>query len=466
MIGADCQIWRANQPDHPNADHFDAALQERLSDMPWNPGGPETPNSGSGGNAGGPKPGPWGVPPPKDDRANEPPRDRGPNRGPNGPWGDGNGRRPNDGGPPDLDALIARLQAALRGILPPGFGGGFGGGGGRDGGGFGGAIGARSLALLLVLAVGGWMATGFYRVQPDEQGVELRFGAYNATTFPGLHYHLPWPIESVLRPAVTRIERVEVGYRTMAEPAARVVRGRDATLRDVPEESLMLTGDENIIDIDFAVFWRVRDAGAFLFNTRHPDTTVKSAAESVMREVIGRTPIQPALTGARGEIETAVLKGVQAILDDYKSGVEITQVQMQKVDPPAAVIDSFRDLQRASTDADRMRNEAQAYHNDIVPRARGDAARLVAEADAARQVSTTESTGQAQRFLSVLKAYQAAKDVTMQRLYIETMQNVLSHTPATIVDDRLQGVVPFLPLVGPDRGNPLVAPVPPTGASK
>jgi len=232
------------------------------------------------------------------------------------------------------------------------------------------------------------------------------------------------------------------------------VRGRDANLRDVPEESLMLTGDENIIDIDVAVFWRVRDAGAFLFNTRNPDLTVKSAAESVMREVIGRTPIQPALTGARGEIEVAVLKGVQAILDQYGSGVEITQVQMQKVDPPGAVIDSFRDLQRASTDADRMRNEAQAYHNDIVPRARGDAARLVAEADAARQVSTTESTGQAQRFLSVLKAYQAAKDVTMQRLYIETMQEILTKTPSTIVDDRLQGVVPFLPLTGDHTATP------------
>jgi membrane protease subunit HflK len=429
--------------------------------MPWNPGGPETPNSGSGNNPGGPKPGPWGVPPPKDDRGNEPQRDR----GPNGPWGDGNGRRPNNGGPFDIDALIARLQAALRGILPPGLGGGFGGGGG-GGGGFSGAIGGRSLALLLLLVVGAWLASGFYRVQPDEQGVVLRFGAYRATTFPGLNYHLPWPVEQVLRPAVTRIERVEVGYRTMAEPSARAVRGRDATLRDVPEESLMLTGDENIIDIDFAVFWRVSDAGAFLFNTRHPESTVKSAAESVMREVIGRTPIQPALTGARGEIETAVLKGVQAILDDYKSGVEITQVQMQKVDPPAAVIDSFRDLQRASTDADRMRNEAQAYHNDIVPRARGDAARLVAEADAARQVSTAESTGQAQRFLSVLKAYQAAKDVTMQRLYIETMQNILSHTQATIVDNRLQGVVPFLSLSGSDRANPLAQPAPKAGAAK
>ncbi len=418
--------------------------------MPWNTGGPDGPSSDNGSGAGGERPrrpGPWGVPPSEEPGPREAPRN--PNRGNDrGPWGGGNGPR-GSGGPPDFDELIRRAQAYLRGILPPGFGGGAGGGGGLA---F--PLGARGLALICVLVLGGWLSTGFYRVQPDEQGVVLRFGAFNRTTFPGLNYHLPWPVEAVLRPPVTRINRVEVGYRTMLQPDARVVRGRDANLRDVPEESLMLTGDENIIDIDVAVFWRVRDAGAFLFNTRNPDLTVKSAAESVMREVIGRTPIQPALTGARGEIEVAVLKGVQAILDQYGSGVEITQVQMQKVDPPAAVIDSFRDLQRASTDADRMRNEAQAYHHDIVPRARGDAARLVAEADAARQVSTTESTGQAQRFLSVLKAYQAAKDVTMQRLYIETMQEILTKTPATIVDDRLQGVVPFLPLTGDNAATP------------
>ena len=207
----------------------------------------------------------------------------------------------------------------------------------------------------------------------------------------------------------------------------------------VPAESLMLTGDENIIDIDFAVFWRIRDAGAFLFNTRNPAYTVKSAAESVMREVIGRTPIQPALTDARAQIEVAVKNGVQAILDAYGSGVEITQIQLQKVDPPAAVIDSFRDVQRANTDAERMRNEAESYRNDIVPRARGDAAAIVAEADGARQASVAASTGQAQRFLSVLQAYNAAKDVTMQRLYLETMQEILTKTPAVIVDDRPAG---------------------------
>ncbi len=175
-----------------------------------------------------------------------------------------------------------------------------------------------------------------------------------------------------------------------------------------------------------------------------------------MREVIGRTPIQPALTGGRGQIETDVKTGVQAILDQYGSGVEITQVQLQRVDPPAAVIESFRDVQRANTDADRMRNEAESYHNDIVPRARGDAARLIAEADASRQASIAEATGQAQRFLSVLKAYDAAKDVTMQRLYIETMQDILTHTPAVIVDDNLKGLLPLLQLNGATGPTPSV----------
>jgi membrane protease subunit HflK len=310
--------------------------------------------------------------------------------------------------------------------------------------------GARGIGIMVALVAIVWLSSGFYRVQPDEQGVVLRFGAYHRTAFPGLNYHVPWPVERVLLPAVTRINRVEVGFSTGIADARpveiRSLRGREAAGRDLPEESLMLTGDENIIDINFAVFWRVRNASDFLFNTRHPEYTVKSAAESVMREVIGRTPIQPALTDARARIEADVLRGVQAILDQYHAGVEVTQVQLQKVDPPAAVIDSFRDVQRANTDADRARNEADAYQNDIVPRARGNAARLVAEATAAREVSVAEATGQAQRFLSVLQAYEAAKEVTIQRLYIETMQEILGNTPSVIVDDRLQGIVPFLPL--------------------
>jgi membrane protease subunit HflK len=218
----------------------------------------------------------------------------------------------------------------------------------------------------------------------------------------------------------------------------------------VNAESLMLTGDENIIDINFTVFWQIKPGGAadFLFKTRNPEYTIKSVAESVMREVIGRTPIQPALTDARKDIEDGVRSGVQAVLDTYGSGVDITQVQLQKVDPPDAVIDSFRDVQRANTDGDRMRNEAQAYANDIVPRARGDAAAIVASAEADKQAGVATATGQGQRFLSVLKAYDAAKDVTMQRLYLETMEEILSKTPSVVIDDKLRGLLPLLPLEG------------------
>ncbi|MBV9750220.1 MAG: FtsH protease activity modulator HflK [Acetobacteraceae bacterium] len=404
--------------------------------MPWTPGS----NGPDGGD-----PNPWGSP-------------GGPRRpGGGGPWGGG----PGGGGPnpiPDLDALIARLQAGVRGWLPGGRRGGTGRGpGGILGGG-------RMIALLALVAVALWLASGFYRVEPDQQGVVLRFGAFNRTALPGLNYHLPWPIETALTPAVTRINRTEVGYRSGGIDQET---GRELAAGDVPAESLMLTGDENIIDINLTVFWRIRDAGAYLFITRHPDATVKSVAESVVREVIGRTPIEPALTGARARIEQDVTTSTQKILDQYGTGIEITQVQLQRVDPPAAVIDAFRDVQRATTDAERMRNEAESYHNDIVPRARGDAARIVAEADGARQASIAEATGQAQRFLSVLQAYQAAKAVTLRRLYIEAMQGILSHDQSLIVDDSLRGLLPVLPLGLPGGGGgaaPPAQPAPTPGA--
>jgi len=377
--------------------------------------------------------GPWGPPgKPPDRKPKGPPRGR-----PPGPWG--------PAAPPELEALIGRFRTQL---------------GQRFQGGPGIGPWSGRLILLLPLAIGAiWLASGFYRVQPDQQGVVLRFGKYVPPPRPaGLNYHLPWPIEEVETPAVTRINRMEIGYRT-SQPGGGA-EGAPA-LRDVPEESLMLTGDENIIDIDFAVFWRIRDAPAYLFNVRNPEATVKSAAESAMREVIGRTPIGPALTGARAEIETAVLRGTQAILDQYGAGVEIAQVQLQKVDPPAAVIDSFRDVQRATADADRARNEAEGYRNDIVPRARGDAARIVAEAEGARQAGIVEATGEAQRFESVLAAYLAAKDITLRRLYIETMQQVLAHTPTTVVDERLRSVLPLLPLNEPPRAPAAAAVSPP-----
>jgi membrane protease subunit HflK len=230
--------------------------------------------------------------------------------------------------------------------------------------------------------------------------------------------------------------------------------------RDVLEESLMLTGDENIIDIDVAVFWRIRDAGEFLFNTRNPESTVKSAAESVMREVIGRTPIQPALTEARAQIEQEVRRGAQAIMDQYKAGIEVTQVQLQKVDPPAQVVDAFRDVQRANADRERLRNEAESFRNDIIPRARGEAERMSQEAQGFRESQVARAGGESARFLSVLSAYELARDVTTRRMYLETMEEILRRNPKVIVDDRLQGVVPFLQLgeTGSARQPPAAAP--------
>jgi membrane protease subunit HflK len=320
--------------------------------------------------------------------------------------------------------VIRQAQDAVRRWLPRGTGG-------------------KGIALIGLVLVALWAASGFYRVDPDEQGVVLRFGAFDRTAPPGLNYHIPWPIESVTTPRVTRINRVDVGFRAPADalPTARV-----APARDVLEESLMLTGDENIIDIDFAVFWRIRDAGEFLFNTRNPEPTVKSAAESVMREVIGRTPIQPALTEARAQIEQEVRRGAQAIMDQYGAGVEITQVQLQKVDPPSQVVDAFRDVQRANADRERARNEAESYRNDIIPRARGEAERLVQEAEGVRESNVARAGGEAQRFISVLTGYQAAQDITLRRMYIETMEEILRRNPTVIVDPGLNGVVPLLNL--------------------
>ena len=385
-------------------------------------------NNGGPSPWGNPRPGgPWGTPPPG------PP---GGGRGPGGPGGPG----------PDLDELIRKAQEWLRTTLfLPGTGGAGGSG--------------RVLAILAVLALGAWGASGIYRVQPDELGVVLRFGAYHHRDEPGLNYHMPWPIETAETPRVTTENLVFIGFRS-GDPSAP----RAGTGRDVLEESLMLTGDENIIDIDFVVRWRIRDAGDFLFNTRNPENTIKSAAESMMREVIGRTPIQPALTEARGQIETQVAQGTQAILDQYKAGVVITQVQLQKVDPPAAVIEAFRDVQRAAADKERQRNEAEAYRNDIIPRARGEAERMMQEAQGFRDSQEARARGEATRFISVLGAYQQAQDITMRRLYLETMEDILRRNPKVVVDDRLQGLVPFLNF-GEQAGRPPAAgrqPAPPT----
>jgi modulator of FtsH protease HflK len=348
-----------------------------------------------------------------------------------GPWGGGNGGGPGPRGrgpqPPDFEALLRRGQDRFRRVLPQG---GFGG--------------RRWVALAVLLVVVLWVASGIYKVDPDEVGVVLRFGAYNRTTQPGLNYHLPSPIETVLTPSVTRVNRTGIGYRNAEGPATR-----EAATRQVPEEALMLTGDENIVDINFTVFWVIKDAKAYLFNIRAPEATVKSVAESAMREVIGETPIAQALAEGRGKIETDTHGLLQAILDVYGAGIEVTQLQLLKVDPPGPVIDAFRDVQRALADRERLRNEAEAYRNDVVPKARGAAAAVKQEAEAYRQEIIARSQGDADRFISVYHAFKAAQDVTLQRLYLETMEEVLKGSNKVIIDKSAQGgsgVLPFLPL--------------------
>jgi membrane protease subunit HflK len=361
-----------------------------------------------------------------------------------GPWGGPGGL------PPEFERAFTDARATFRRLL-----------------GRGGNAGGRGLILAAVALAAVWIASGIYRVEPDELGLVMRFGAFDRSTPPGLNYHLPWPVETVQLLSVTRINRVEIGFRSSStddqEPTPRTPEGavepaRGMPARDLAEESLMLTGDENIVDINASVFWRISNAAAYAFNTRNPGYTVKSVAESVLRQVIGHTDIQSALTGGRAAIEQAVTTGAQAILDQYGTGVEITQVQLQKVDPPPEVVESFRDVQRATTDADTARNEAQSYANDVVPRARGDAAAIMAQAQGAKTAAIATSQGESQRFLSVYAAYVQAKDVTLKRLYIETMQDILKNSPAIIVDDKLRGLVPLLQLNGVSAAQPGAAP--------
>jgi len=372
---------------------------------PWGTG--PRGGGGGGGNGGGP----WG-----------PGRGGGSGDGPGGGPGRGPGPRGFGPRPPDLEELLRRSQERLRGLFPGGFGMGTG----------------IVIALIAIFVL--WLISGFYRVLPDELGVVMRFGAYNRKTDPGLSYHLPTPFEYVLKPSVTRINRTEIGYRT---------EGASTHGRALPEEALMLTGDENIVDINFTVFWLIKDAQSYLFDIRNPEGTVKSAAESAMREIVGETPIAQALAEGRGKIESDTQQLLQRILDSYGAGIDITQVQLAKVDPPAPVIESFRDVQRALADKERLRNEAEAYRNDIIPRARGDAVRIRQEAEAYRAEIIARATGDADRFNSVYKAFKTAQDVTMQRLYIETMEEILRNSNKVIIDKSAEGangVMPYLPL--------------------
>src|ERR1700754_2591119 len=300
--------------------------------------------------------------------------------GPKGPWG--SGPQPVGPRPPDLEDLLRRAQDRMQQLLPGGYFSGLG------------------IALLLLAVLVIWGMYGFYRVQSEEVGVVLRFGKYVRDAEPGLRYHWPYPIETVLLPKALRVSTLSIGMTLIDDPARR---GR--TMRDVPEESLMLTGDENIVDVDFTVLWRIKPKGVadYLFNIQNPEGTVKAVAESAMREVVGKSNIQPILTGARTTTEANVQELMQKTLDAYGSGISVQQVQLQKVDPPAQVIDSFRDVQAARADLERLQNEAQTYANRVIPEANGRAAQILQGAEGYRQQVVAEAKGQTSRFLSVLE---------------------------------------------------------------
>ena len=339
-----------------------------------------------------------------------------------GPWGRGPAGGPQ---PPDIEELLRQGQDKLKRIIPGGVGS------------------AKGIVIALIAVAAIWLAMGTYRVDSGNQGVVQLFGKFAQTTEPGLHWFFPAPIGRVLKVNMEDIRSEQIGYRGTGDPR------RGGAVRDIPEESLMLTGDQNIADLDFLVQWKVKDAARYLFNIRDPKLSVKAVAESAMREVIGQTPLQLALTGERRQIgeKTEVL--LQDILDEYEAGIAITRVQLLIVDPPAAVIDSFNEVQRARQDKERKQNEAEAYRNKIVPTARGEAAQIIQGATAYKEKIVREAEGEAERFLSVYEAYKGNKEVTARRLYLERMQEVLRRADKVIIDRGAEGgsgVVPYLPL--------------------
>ena len=305
--------------------------------------------------------------------------------------------------------------------------------------------GPRNISILIIIALIIWLATGFYRVEPDEQGIELLFGKWNqVTTEPGLHYFFPTPFGKTLTPKVESIRKINVGYRSASELGF----SSNSSNRNVLEESLMLTGDQNIVDVNFTVLYKIKDAGKFLFKLRNPETTVKDMSESVMREIVGQRDLEFLLTGGRQEVEQVVRFDLQDILDEYESGILVQSIQLQSVNPPALVIDAFDEVQRARQDKEKLVNEANSYMNKIVPNARGDAAKLVQEATAYKEQVIKQAEGVAQNFIDVYNSYKETKYVTRQRIYLETLTEVLEGPNKIILDStgEGQGVVPYLPI--------------------
>jgi membrane protease subunit HflK len=383
--------------------------------MAWNnnSGGPW----GGGGNNGG---GPWGG------------GGGGGNRGGGGPFGS---RRP-----PDMEDVIRKGQERLRNLIPGGFGS------------------FKGILLIALVAIVIWLLTGFFRVQPNQQAIQLVFGKpYGGPVDSGLHYNLPSPIGTVIVVNVQDQRRTVIGSVTGAD---RSYRGSRAT----STENLMLTGDENIIDIEFTVLWQIKDIFQWAFGVRNGEENVRNVAEAAMREVIGKSNFQYAQTEGRTKIEQDTKELMQKILDEYGSGVRIAQVQLQRADPPQDVLGAFRDVQAARADKERSINEANTYRNQVVPRAKGEAASIVQRAEAYKATIVARARGDAQRFDQVYEQYNKAKDITAERLYLETIEEVLRNVTKVMVDRNgtATGVLPYLPL--PDLRQATPPPAPPRQA--
>lgn len=297
-----------------------------------------------------------------------------------------------------------------------------------------------------------WLATGFYQVQPNEQGVVLRFGKYADTTDAGLHYHLPYPVEEVVKVNITQERSINLGVAEAYTTANRVAIRNGQTGNADPlksfTESHMLTGDENIVDVNLTVVWRIKNAKDYLFSMQDPDNTVRVAAQSVLREIVGQSEMQAIITGDRGKVEDETKAELQKVMDEFGSGIEIVRVKLQKADPPKQVVDAFNEVQRAKADMERFKNEAEAYRNEILPKARGEASQLLQNAQAYKEAVVNKAQGEADRFNSVYNAYKEGKNVTARRMYLETMENVLEKSQKIILDQGKagNGVVPYLPL--------------------
>lgn len=366
--------------------------------MPW-----QDDNDGKSGDKS--RKNPWGQP------ENRPNQSRGP-------------QRPGqDGGPPDLEDILRKARENFRDVMP------------GETGPY--KLGALIAAVLLAL----WLVSGFYFIQPSEHSVVMTFGQYTRTEVtPGLKYRLPAPIQNTIVVPVTVERRIQVGFNDIPT-------GRNATVQDLNDESLMLTGDENIVDIDFVVLWRIGDAKDFLFSIRDPEDTIKIVAQSAMREIIGKTKIQSALTEARGEIQDNTRKLMQSILDEYKAGVIINNVQLQKVDPPSDVVDAFNEVQRARQEKERLRNEAEAYRNDIIPRAKGEGEKLRQQAQGYQQEVVDRAKGDAERFNQIYEAYRNSKSVTAERMYLETLEEILQNSKVIYMgSEKGNSVLPYMPL--------------------